>query len=215
MEVTGSHALSRWADTLGPPLQPLDVYTRTQLARDDARAWTRGVRERSVDVDMKCLRGIMPATLLPRDDLGVYASQSSQEAELLRREAQHAMVPPRLLLDSELKTTSAATAPSSTSGDGMGAVPGTLRWPVVSSTWETVCAPGKTTTTTTTTSTALPASRVLQRSSLSLMETACLIACPALIKQQGITPILERIIHEGFDIVQLKVGCMTTSQARR
>jgi hypothetical protein len=201
MEVSGRHGASKWADLLGPPLPTLATLAREQLAKEDARALTKSFRDLSVDVDMRCLRGIMPSTALPPDDLGVYAAQSLAEAKAMR-DAVAAALPP-----------SKATATAATAGEEEEEQEeeGNRRpqelWSMVSSTWSSTAS----------SSSVLGGSevRVLQRETLSLVETGCLVCCPALVAEKGLTALLEQVIHEGFDVVQIKVGCLTPQQAER
>ena len=76
IELSGRHAISRWADAVGPPLGGLQ-YLKHRGTKPRSKA--AGLREESAEADGKCLRGQLPPQL-PVNDLGIYAAQSHAEA---------------------------------------------------------------------------------------------------------------------------------------
>ena len=96
MELFGRHAISRWADAVGPPLGGL-TYLKEAAQRNGSstkakqqRSKASGLREESAEADGKCLRGQLPPQL-PVHDLGIYAAQSHDEASQME-----VWLPPRL-----------------------------------------------------------------------------------------------------------------------
>ena len=77
MELHGVHAVSRWADAVGPSEAFLE-----HLSLGAASSCMTGLkpRERFVEADMRCLRGAVGVPGLPDNDLGLYTAQSASDA---------------------------------------------------------------------------------------------------------------------------------------
>jgi hypothetical protein len=94
VELHGRHAISRWADAVGPPVGGLAYLAQLRggvsTTRHRLADRLAGVRDASAALDGQCLRGQLPPQV-PAADLGIYAAQSHADAV-----AMDALLPPRL-----------------------------------------------------------------------------------------------------------------------